>query len=766
MKLFPSWTRHQNWPIVFVGLLLFIGTLWVVLPAASGGCVYSTQWSCGYTWGDEEFGFVLTALVYHGRVPYRDFFHIYAPIGLYLPSVFYALLGESLAIRRFYMAFMASPMATLLIYGLAHQVFENLLISATLALSYFAGINGMQDRTFFGFLAILFFIIYIDKPVDFMGFITGLAAGVAILASQEVGVLALVIIGLALLLWPLHPISDSLRLRLKSLAVLGLGWSIPVISAIVFFAARGGLNAALYDLFLYVFTTYQRLFPLPMALLSPAALTFYLFTIVTYVAMFSVLAIEGILQPPSPLQKKLAVLLLFEIALFTTATTRADLGHLFFAIPLLPFFLYSLFRYGVHSFRSLLVASRVPVTVEVSPTAKLLPFAILFNIGLWLLVWQNPKAILAIVLLDAGFLAYVWQSSRSSSPSRLATRCFNIMPYFTSLGSLLILIFTGTVLVRMEYPYALQRVFPLQPQWSARVSGVLVPTEVANTTQRIVDGLRERTQPGQAIFMFPYHTLFYLLSDRHNATGYYFFHWSVVGRQYLDQEEETVLTELKHMAPAMVGIQLQAARNIGGRVYYYLLDHYEPVADIPYLGNTIRLLAPSLVSTRSELYIADYVANFHFAQAPPIYEERNYLRADAYEINGQTRDVIWQHPPYASTMSLRLCLPAHSKLKVGLGPRPSTWQPELTSSGENRIILLNRSGAHVLFTKYLDPVTWPEDRMWHEAVIDLGDFRGVVTLRFETDSAHGIGWAEPVIMLAHPMKNVSRLVTQPDRCLP
>lgn len=131
------------------------------------------------------------------------------------------------------------------------------------------------------------------------------------------------------------------------------------------------------------------------------------------------------------------------------------------------------------------------------------------------------------------------------------------------------------------------------------------------------------------------------------------------------------------------------------------------------------------------------------------------IRQDTLTIDYEPRDVLFQHP--TNRLTYRVDVPERAGLHFGLGMDPSVWTPEKGDGVEYNIYVRRPDDPYVLhrvFHRYIDPKHNPDDRRWHDEVVDLSDYGGeTVDIIFETlpgpqDDARydWAGWSRPVLV--------------------
>ena len=127
-----------------------------------------------------------------------------------------------------------------------------------------------------------------------------------------------------------------------------------------------------------------------------------------------------------------------------------------------------------------------------------------------------------------------------------------------------------------------------------------------------------------------------------------------------------------------------------------------------------------------------------------------FVTRETWTIAGKTRPVLFVYPQIYNIgrVTYKVALPAQAKLQFGIGIHPEVW--DKPGDGVLYEIDINRE---VIFSKYIDPKSNPEDRQWLDFEIDLAKYAGQeveISLRTSPGNARGSnilydwsGWAEP-----------------------
>ncbi len=134
----------------------------------------------------------------------------------------------------------------------------------------------------------------------------------------------------------------------------------------------------------------------------------------------------------------------------------------------------------------------------------------------------------------------------------------------------------------------------------------------------------------------------------------------------------------------------------------------------------------------------------------------DYIANRSFTINGDTRKVLFMHPP--SSASFSLLLPAESaSLRFGIAIQPEAWSKpgdgvDFDVHVKHWDKAARRAESDALFSQYIDPKHDASQRRWVDVAVDLSHFGGEwVTLVFST-SPHAspdydwAGWSGLIVM--------------------
>lgn len=134
-----------------------------------------------------------------------------------------------------------------------------------------------------------------------------------------------------------------------------------------------------------------------------------------------------------------------------------------------------------------------------------------------------------------------------------------------------------------------------------------------------------------------------------------------------------------------------------------------------------------------------------------------YIKTGIYEIDGVRKFSIFMHPVSSASYPLTMPdIPAGSilQLEFSLGMLPDSWSQ--AGDGVNFAVDLRTTSQTVeIYSAYIDPKHNPQDRLWHQAQVDLSAYAGQkVTLTLRTDGGEAgdlqfdwACWGEPVLAI-------------------
>ena len=127
------------------------------------------------------------------------------------------------------------------------------------------------------------------------------------------------------------------------------------------------------------------------------------------------------------------------------------------------------------------------------------------------------------------------------------------------------------------------------------------------------------------------------------------------------------------------------------------------------------------------------------------------VRVESFFIQGQGKRTLFAHPP--SSIKYRLLLPEASFLTFSIALHPDCWSKR--GDGARFEVWIDDGEEHLLYSQYIDPKNNPQERRWHDVILNLKDHGGKeVSLTFATspgpeddEREDWAGFAEPEIIL-------------------
>jgi len=199
--------------------------------------------------------------VFHGAVPYRDFFFLRGPLELYVPAFLMLLFGKNLAVLpTFY--YLGTVLTLLLLVLLAKQFYRvrlifylmvPVLVGRTfprISYNYWGGM-----RYFISLLSVLFLVIFLKKQRLNWIFWTGIISGLALLTTIEAGFCSVVTVGCVLVFSFIFNIQDR-RFLLKSAVFYSIGILGVVIPFLIYLIMTQSLRPILESIYTVVTNLY------------------------------------------------------------------------------------------------------------------------------------------------------------------------------------------------------------------------------------------------------------------------------------------------------------------------------------------------------------------------------------------------------------------------------------------------------------------------------------------------------------------------------
>jgi hypothetical protein len=471
----------------------------------------------------------------------RDFASGYGPLLVYPVAWFMKVFGTTVMSQRVCAALMnACAYGVIVAFFYRTLTRKSCFVAAALLYLFLyppfvtAGPNATYLRVALGFLPLLLVYLNYSRESARLYLAAGIAAGLCLLMSQEVGIC--VVLALAVFLVGKELPNRDFRRLLRGTLLVAAGCVAALAPFLLYFGCQGVLGAFFTDMLVYPklymlgysaipFPSFRQFLHSP---LNPALLVHYwvLFLYVAAAIYLVPLLLMGKLGRRSLLQ---ASLLVFGLLLYRSALCRSDLSHVLFA--------------------------------------------------------AQPALVLLFLFLD-GLL-------RSSTGGRAtAGRWLGAGAAALLVGYFLLLVCSQGVRQKTVGPL-LRYGVDLSSKWSVRpggvqpygverAGGVTFSPGFADTLTRIDSFLRSHTRPGDYVYFFPNEAAYYFLFNRNNPTRYAFSYQAVT----TDQRRE-VVAELEKNRPEYVVYSRNTWRMDGipeevqvPEVYDYLLAAYAPAQEL------------------------------------------------------------------------------------------------------------------------------------------------------------------------------------------
>jgi len=274
-----------------------------------------------------------------GHMPYEDGLTYYAPGHLYGMALAFSLFGYSINVGRAYFAVLNAVMAVA-----AYLICRKLGIPKRFSvLSSIIFIFLVQrylyisvSRVLFGAVSMLFALHYGSRLDRKWLWLTGIALGLSLICSQEIGAFALIsVLVYMFFVWR----GQKKKIIAGNYLLLIAGVAVIVVPTLLFFLANGVINGLIYSLFWFPvtrFALYNRL-PFPNIFESQGALdvlraSLFYYVIILYMIGIAYAALAMRRGAKDGFTRGLLLMSLFGILSYYQATVRADTFHLMFVI--------------------------------------------------------------------------------------------------------------------------------------------------------------------------------------------------------------------------------------------------------------------------------------------------------------------------------------------------------------------------------------------------------------------------------------------------
>jgi hypothetical protein len=140
-------------------------------------------------------------------------------------------------------------------------------------------------------------------------------------------------------------------------------------------------------------------------------------------------------------------------------------------------------------------------------------------------------------------------------------------------------------------------------------------------------------------------------------------------------------------------------------------------------------------------------------EIPPRANASNYIHTKTFTIRGDTREILFMHPPSSALFDGRLTDEMHLEFAIGIDP--DVWD----NSGDGvefQVEVRDSSASTIIFSNYIDPKRNISDRRWIETSLDLSRFAFqriqlvLRTLPGASEEHDWAGWANPRIIFKNP----------------
>lgn len=282
--------------------------------------------------------------VIQGEIPYKDFYHFYAPLSFYIFAFLFKIFSPSLIIVRLFWIIILITTA-LLIYSLSSR-FMNKWYSICITLLFVVA-PGPWHKSFFAFTTLLnLFMIfrYIESFTLKRVFLSGIITGISIFLRQDVGVFSFIVNITTIILLPLL----IKRVRIKNYIILYIiGVFLIVIPILFYFYSKGALFDLLDQLLLAGykgtstnFIPFPKIFPLFNKEISFQGIIDLLQRFLHYIPpiiyiLYTILIFKNIYFKKNNLKNFLFIPMVFMgILVFHQDLRRSEIQHLLEVLPI------------------------------------------------------------------------------------------------------------------------------------------------------------------------------------------------------------------------------------------------------------------------------------------------------------------------------------------------------------------------------------------------------------------------------------------------
>ncbi|PWB54420.1 MAG: hypothetical protein C3F13_06600 [Anaerolineales bacterium] len=191
-------------------------------------------------------------------------------------------------------------------------------------------------------------------------------------------------------------------------------------------------------------------------------------------------------------------------------------------------------------------------------------------------------------------------------------------------------------------------------------------------------------------------------------------------------------------------------------------EQYWTVPILNYISNILNI-NPSYVSSylrEGEQYESPYDPSVSFDFLTNIISAykttsniSTNIKRTSFIINELPKGILFEHPP--SSVEYTITIPAYASFLFYYQLDPYTWNNGMGDGVQFDILLSDSNNTrHHLFSQFIDPKNFPEQRHWFTGSIDLSRWTGqTVSITFSTDCGPNnncdydwAGWGEPRIV--------------------
>jgi len=132
--------------------------------------------------------------------------------------------------------------------------------------------------------------------------------------------------------------------------------------------------------------------------------------------------------------------------------------------------------------------------------------------------------------------------------------------------------------------------------------------------------------------------------------------------------------------------------------------------------------------------------------------QKEWVTQLIFNINGDSRVTLFEHPP--SKITYKLTIPEKAFLSFGIALSPNSWSFDKGDGVLFEIYVRDGSVKEKVFSKHIDPKNNVADRKWHDEVVDLSRYgKKEISLSFVTTPGPNnntnydwAGWGDPKLI--------------------